>query len=267
MHRLRILSFNMHKGFSAGNLRFMLHEMKEAIERHGADLVFLQEVQGHHRGHRGRVKRWPSLSQFEFLADRMWPHTAYGKNAIYDEGHHGNAILSRHPFEQWENIDISSSSLERRGILHGTVRMRASNGEAPLHVLCVHLSLMESDRRNQLRLLGQRIRETIPAHEPLILAGDFNDWRQTATPILRKEAGLEEAFLSLHGSHARSFPAFMPLLKLDRVYTRGCQIHGARTLREEPWESLSDHLGLEVEISLQGTPLFGHSERSWKGHE
>ncbi len=36
-------------------------------------------------------------SQFAFLADEIWPHFAYGKNAIYSAGHHGNAILSKHP--------------------------------------------------------------------------------------------------------------------------------------------------------------------------
>lgn len=238
----------MHKGFSAANLRFALHDMKEAIERHSADLVFLQEVQGQHGGYRRKIKKWPDEAQFEFLADRMWPHTAYGKNAIYEEGHHGNAILSRHPFEWWENLDISSSALERRGILHGVVTLPGQNTR--LHVLCVHLSLLESDRQQQLTKLSARIRDRIPLNEPLVLAGDFNDWRQIASKILAKEAQLEEAFLKVHGKHAATFPSFLPALRLDRIYTRGCQVHDARTLREPPWESLSDHLGLEVEISV-----------------
>jgi len=28
----------------------------------------------------------------------MGPQHAYGRNAAYPEGHHGNAILSQHPF-------------------------------------------------------------------------------------------------------------------------------------------------------------------------
>jgi len=252
MSPLRILSFNIHKGFSAANRKFVLHEMKEAFDQHGADLVFLQEVQGEHRRHRSRIREWPDASQFEFLADKSWPHTAYGKNAIYQDGHHGNAILSRFPFLAWENIDISSSRFERRGILHGLIRVESAlPSEVRLHVLCVHLSLFETDRRNQLRVLGRRIREVIPKHEPMILAGDFNDWRESATPILRQEAGLEEAFLTLHGEHARTFPSFLPALKLDRIYYRGLQPRAARTLDETPWNGLSDHLGLEIELEAQ----------------
>jgi len=36
--------------------------------------------------------------QHEFLAHESWLHHAYGKNSVYDSGHHGNAILSRYPF-------------------------------------------------------------------------------------------------------------------------------------------------------------------------
>jgi endonuclease/exonuclease/phosphatase family metal-dependent hydrolase len=250
MPRFRILSFNIHKGFNTANRRFVLHEMREAIHRHSADLVFLQEVQGEHRRYRSRIREWPDASQFEFLADRTWPHTAYGKNAIYDEGHHGNAILSRFPFLIWENLDISSSRYERRGILHGVLSLKPelTDETKKLHVLCVHLSLFEADRRKQLHVLGRRIRETIPLNEPLILAGDFNDWREVSTKILREEAGLEEAFIKLYGKHARTFPSFLPALRLDRVYFRGLKVISGRTLNESPWADLSDHLGLEVEM-------------------
>ena len=80
---LRILSYNIHKGFSSGNRRFVLKKMREAIRLVHADLVFLQEVLGEHQVHRERVKEWPDQSQFEFLADEIWPHYTYGKNAIY----------------------------------------------------------------------------------------------------------------------------------------------------------------------------------------
>ena len=249
MGSIRILSFNIHKGFSTGNRRFVLRDMKAAFDQHSADLVFLQEVQGEHRRHRSRIREWPDASQFEFLADKTWPHTAYGKNAIYQDGHHGNAILSRYPFLAWENVDISSSRLERRGILHGLIRLESKKGsEQRVHLLCVHLSLFEADRRKQLHVLGKRIRELVPLHEALILAGDFNDWRESATPILQQEAGLKEAFFSLHGHHARTFPSFLPALKLDRIYYRGLHCRTARTLNEYPWNGLSDHLGLEIEL-------------------
>ena len=44
---IRILTLNMHKGFSAFNRRFILHELREAIRNEAADVVLLQEVLGH----------------------------------------------------------------------------------------------------------------------------------------------------------------------------------------------------------------------------
>src|SRR3989338_3836062 len=114
-HTLRVLSYNIHKGFSAGSRRFLLDAMREAIEIVHADIVLLQEVQGEHTGHLSRIPAYPSAAQFEFLADRLWPHYAYGKNAVYQHGHHGNAILSKYPILFHENIDVSTNRLESRG--------------------------------------------------------------------------------------------------------------------------------------------------------
>ena len=44
IHRLRVLTVNTHKGFTALNRRFILPELREAVRSTSADLVFLQEV-------------------------------------------------------------------------------------------------------------------------------------------------------------------------------------------------------------------------------
>ena len=84
---LKVLSYNIHKGFSVGNRRFVLERIRQAIRTVHADVVFLQEVLGQHEKHRIHVQGWPSQTQFEFLADQVWPHHAYGKNATYTAGH------------------------------------------------------------------------------------------------------------------------------------------------------------------------------------
>src|SRR5262245_56525891 len=92
---IRVLTYNIHKGFSTTNSRFVLHQIKEAIEVIHPHVVFLQEILGEHVSHEMEVENWPRKPQFEFLAQESWPHVAYGKNAIYEAGHHGNAILSK----------------------------------------------------------------------------------------------------------------------------------------------------------------------------
>ena len=119
MHRqLRIATFNIHKGVTSFNARLVLHEQRDLIRHLQADIVFLQEVLGAHSTHKRRFKLWPTQSQHEFLADSIWHDFAYGKNAVYPAGHHGNALLSKFPIVKWENIDISAHSSEQRGLLH-----------------------------------------------------------------------------------------------------------------------------------------------------
>ena len=43
---IKVLTYNIHKGFSASNLRFILHEIKSSLRHIDADVVFLQEVHG-----------------------------------------------------------------------------------------------------------------------------------------------------------------------------------------------------------------------------
>ncbi len=244
--RLKVLTYNIHKGFSSGNLRYTLKTIREAIRNVHADLVFLQEVLGHHEEHKNKVVDWPTASQFEFLADELWPHFAYGKNAVYTAGHHGNAILSKYPFKFWENQDISTNRLERRGLLHGIIEV--PHKRKPIHVICVHLGLMEVERREQVRLVCKRIHEMVPDDEPLIIGGDFNDWRQRVTPALSKSLKLREVFMELNGEHPKTFPSWLPALRLDRLYFRGMHPEHARCLTEQPWSTLSDHAALYAEL-------------------
>jgi len=76
---LRACSYNIHKGFSAANRRFLLKDIRQAIRLVNADLVFLQEVVGENVRKAGAVPNWTTDTQFEFLADTIWPHYAYGK--------------------------------------------------------------------------------------------------------------------------------------------------------------------------------------------
>jgi endonuclease/exonuclease/phosphatase family metal-dependent hydrolase len=203
-------------------------------------LVFLQEVMGRGGDGGGRA----SGAQFEYLADEVWPHFAYGRNAVYEAGDHGNAILSKFPILDWENIDISPSRIERRGILHAAVE----GADGPFHALCTHLALLEHHRREQIERLAARVRERVADSDRLVLAGDFNDWRENSSAALRERAGLIEAFEALHGRHARTFPSWFPWLRLDRVYFRGFTPARAEVMTGAPWNRLSDHAAVVCEL-------------------
>ena len=241
-----VATYNIHKGFSHLTRRMVIHELKEKLHGLSADLVFLQEVLGAHHRHAGRYHDWPGKPQHEFIADTMWREVAYGRNAVYRHGHHGNAMLSRYPIVGHENEDISAHAFESRGMLHCEIRL----GErAPaLHCINVHLGLWARSRRFQLGWLRDRIVAAVPPNAPLVVAGDFNDWRGIATALLERELGMAEVFHRALGRHARSFPARLPLLSLDRIYVRGLDVGGARRLAEASWSRLSDHVALSATL-------------------
>ncbi len=245
VHKVRILTLNMHKGFTVFNRRFILPELRDAVHALSTDIVFLQEVHGTHREHAEKFTNWPKVSQYEFLADSMWPEYSYGRNAVYPHGDHGNALLSKYPITRYQNLDVSIGKIEQRGLLHSVLKL-PDNKE--LHAICVHLGLRENHRKQQLNLLCKLV-ESFPEKDPVIIAGDFNDWRVRANKILER-VGFHEAFLTAFGKSAKSFPARWPLLSLDRIYIRNATSQNPQVLHDLPWSHLSDHAPLSVEVHI-----------------
>lgn len=252
--KIKILSYNIHKGFDSFGLKFTLHEIREAIQSTQADIAILQEVVGENRKFLKSIKKWPKEPQFEFLADSIWPHFAYGKNAVYDERHHGNAILSKFPIIKKENLNISTNPLEQRGLLHCELEISNQTTNLDpfrLHIFNVHLDLWQGGRKQQMAKIIQRAQEQVPHGCPFILAGDFNDWTQTLTPYFIEHLGVYESHLESFSYHAKSFPSYLPLISLDRVYFRKLRLLNCTTLSNQPWSQLSDHLPLLVEVEIE----------------
>ena len=56
----KVLTINIHKGFTAFNRRFILPELRDAVRTVSADIVCLQEVMGAHEVHPLHVENWPA---------------------------------------------------------------------------------------------------------------------------------------------------------------------------------------------------------------
>jgi len=222
--------------------------MREAIRGVDADVVFLQEVLGEHSKHAQSVESWPSEAQFEFVADSIWPHFAYGKNAVYDAGHHGNAILSKFPIVEWANYNISTNRMEQRGMLRAKLEMPGSKQQ--LNCFCVHLGLTGRGRKAQLKQICSTVRETVEPGGALVIAGDFNDWSRAAGKILESSLQVGEVFKLTHGKHAATYPGHLPFLPLDRIYTSGFRIIAVTALKGAPWSAMSDHTPLLAEVEF-----------------
>lgn len=246
---IRVLTYNIHKGFDRHNRDFVLHKIRDQLRLAEVDVVLLQEIQGRHFHHENRISSWPEVSQFEFLADSIWPHFAYGKNAIYRKGHHGNAILSKFEISEWNNLNLSRFQRASRSLLHGRITM--TDNPQPLHLLCVHLDLIGFERKRQIRELKGYINATIGPDDPVILGGDFNDWHGGLGRSLEAQLGLQEAFRQLNGNYAKTFPSNRPMLRMDRIYFRNIDLLDSYCLQRQPWSELSDHLPLYAGFALR----------------
>lgn len=246
--KVSVLTVNTHKGFTFFNRRFILHELREAVRKAAPDIVFLQEVLGEHQLHAQRFEQWPATSHYEFMADSIWGEFAYGRNAVYPHGHHGNALLSKYPIVRYDNRDVSVGTQEKRGLLHCV--LQPPDMTRPIHAISVHLGLRESHRAQQIDLLCQLLESEIDAGDPVVIAGDFNDWRLKAHRALSRIEGLHEVFADAHGVPARTFPARLPWLRLDRIYVRHAAASHPTIMPRKPWSYLSDHAPLAAEIDL-----------------
>ncbi|MCB6184187.1 endonuclease/exonuclease/phosphatase family protein [Leeia sp. TBRC 13508] len=246
MANIRVLSLNMHKGMNAFNRRLTVHRLASLLKDAQPDLIFLQEVQGEHRIREDKWIDWPNHRQDTFLANHLDLDAVYGGNAFYPHGHHGNALISAFPLIHSRNVDISQNKLEQRGMLHCIYQM----GSMQLHAICVHLNLLANDRKKQLFLLMDEIHRHVPFDAPLILAGDFNDWRNEATHLLLTHAGLHESTFALKGRLPKTFPAGWPMLSLDRIYFRHLKVQSTEVGDRLTWRGISDHLPLSSSFDL-----------------
>lgn len=261
--KLRIATYNIHKGVTSFRSTPRIHALKQALSTIEADILFLQEVQGRHDRHAVRhTHLWPEQAQHEFIAGDSH-HSAYGLNAVYDHGHHGNALVSGYPIGSSRNHDVSDHAFEQRGILHCVVQ----TPKAEVHCYVVHLGLFAGSRRRQTASLIEAVRASARHDEPVIIAGDFNDWGNHLGDDLRNSLGVTEVFDDQHDADefsllqqlgirkpkikpARTFPAALPMLRLDRMYVRGFGVHAAEVLQGAPWTKLSDHAPILATLEL-----------------
>jgi endonuclease/exonuclease/phosphatase family metal-dependent hydrolase len=267
--QLRVATYNIHKGVMGLRQRSRIHDLRLALHAIDADIVFLQEVQernerlarrhGHHNG-----------TQLDVLCSGGYLHRAYGMNAVYPHGHHGNAIVSRHTIGQHLNHDISDHVLEKRGLLHAVTHVGTPRRSFDVHLINTHFGLIKRSRVRQAEFLIDFVRNEVPDGSPLIIAGDFNDWQQGVDEILHRDLDVVEAAADYNRRQpqrraldrllpwrngarsqvARTYPSVMPWLTLDRIYVRGFSVRDVNVPRGIEWAQRSDHMPLIADLEV-----------------
>jgi len=127
--------------------------------------------------------------------------------------------------------------------------------------IVLHLGLFANSRKRQIQRLGDYLDMKISPGEPVLVAGDFNDWSNALIPLMNK-IGLNlisrstTSKATVNGLQINkrmlTFPSTLPLLELDYVYAKGLVSTSAYVLSGGHWGRLSDHLPLVVEFAKNG---------------
>ena len=267
--RLRVVTWNVH-GCVGSDGKFTPERTADALRALGADVAMLQEV-GDNRGVH------PPIDQATTLGRALGMFCAIGITMPKEPFGYGNCTLSRWPILDSSTVDLSYPTREPRACLRAVV----GHDELRLTTLNVHLGLGPSERRYQLgrileALLVDYAAEQVRHHrqfpwlwrwrkadvdklamlrEPLVLAGDFNDF--PPGPVTRTLANRLRDVGAPIAARA-TFPARRPLLRLDRVYTsRAVTVANVEVARTPLVRAASDHLPIvaDVELSASALPL------------
>ncbi len=199
----------------------------------GADVVGLQEVDTHRDAH-GHV------DQLDLLT-RLTGFTAVaGPTLVHTRGRFGNAVLSRHPIVALRRHDLSLPAREPRGAVDVDVAWRPRGA---VRVVVTHLGLRSGDRRFQVWRLLRTIGEE--RGDPLVLMGDFNEWRPGAPTLRRLTARFGRA------RALRTFPSRRPLLALDRIWAQPpAALADVAVHRSTLARVASDHLPIRARLVI-----------------
>jgi endonuclease/exonuclease/phosphatase family metal-dependent hydrolase len=242
--RLRIITWNIHKGIGGIDRRYALTRTIEVLRALRADLALLQEVADH-------LPRTKFHDQAEMLAaESGMPHMAFHPEHRFAIGGYGNAILSRWPLSNVDHVDLTVGWRKKRGILQARARVRLPHGRSRSVVIHnLHLGLAGSERGQQLeRFLASHPFARLHERTPIIVGGDLNDLWGTLGPKHLLPRGFSRA-----GPLANTFPAAVPARPLDGLFVRG-DVRPVRghVARDAVTRQASDHLPLVADVVLSG---------------
>lgn len=203
----------------------------QVIRSMDPDVVALQEV------------LWEGGEPLATLSESLGMACASGPALRIGGGEYGNVLLVRGKILREECHDLSVPAREPRVALEASVEV----GGVPGRIIATHLGLTRKERRAQVARLEPVVNPDGGAggarEENLALMGDVNEWLPWFA-ALREPHG----WFGPHPS-ARSFPTPVPVLAIDRIWTRprGSLRSLAAVLTPES-RLASDHYPVRAEV-------------------
>ena len=237
---MRLLSYNIHKGIGGRDRLYRIGRIIDVIESENPDIVCLQEVDRH-------VRRSRHDDQPHKLAEALHAVASlFQLNVHLKSGGYGNLLLSRWPFSRSHQISLRLKQRKPRGAQLAVVE----TPEGPLHVAHAHLGLAEQERHWQVQHLLDHGLFRESEELPTLFVGDMNDWRNTLAHGPFGRHGFHQ--VTAPRSRFRSFPAYWPVVSLDKAFARGpVAVRQARIVRSAAARVASDHLPLVLDFHLR----------------
>ena len=227
----KLVSWNIHKGKSASYRPADHYAAKELFESIHADALCLQEVE---------------------FSERCEPLTRvygdegfiYRANVVKKSRHHGNAVVCMESGGQQacfrNNWNVSAHRFERRSLLH----VELSRCGHAVHIFSAHLALTPLAQRKQIRQFME-IQSQLGPDAKIIVAGDFNCPTNMLTKMMQAAGFVESPCCK-----RRTFPAAVPLMKLDKIYVKNLKPVAGGVLDKGNWAKHSDHLPVWATVAL-----------------
>jgi len=234
---LHIGSYNIHKCVGSDGKR-SVSRIAEVIREMGCDTIGLQEVDSRPGPHSDSM-------QLEYLAKATGMQSVAGAAIIRHDREYGNALLTTRKILDVRRHDLSFRRFEPRGALEVDLDVAGSI----MRIFVMHLGLLPSERRYQMRKVLQILRE-MPMNQPVVVLGDINEWLPLGRPLRWLNGLLGKP------PWLRTFPVYAPMFALDRVWVRPTgsllqfSVHRSKLSRRA-----SDHFPVKAVVTPEAVPF------------
>jgi endonuclease/exonuclease/phosphatase family metal-dependent hydrolase len=228
-------SYNVHKCVGTDR-RFDPDRIAAVIAEINPDVIALQEADKRFGDRQG-------LLDLGALREATGLTPVPVANGHRGHGWHGNLLLTRGGTAR-KVRQVTLPGLEPRGALMADIELAAG----AIRVLGVHLGLL---RHSRLLQVSSLLAHAVEMEDlPVILMGDMNEWRRERRSALSGFA----ASLGPLPQGVASFPAYYPMLALDRMIARPAGILGPIEVHDSPLaRRASDHLPIKARVTLRAS--------------
>ena len=238
MTSFRVMTYNVHSCVGTDG-KLSVQRIADVIARAEPDVVALQELDV-------CQSRSGGVNQPLWLAEQLHMQAHFTAARACDDGHYGNAILSRHPFSVLSEGGLSRRSGEERAVQW----LKLSIAGHDVSVMNTHLSIHFRERLLQIeQLLGAEWLAKAEQGVPLVVCGDLNS--SQFSPVYRRlRRDLVDVQRANRARARPTWPSRLPLFRIDHVFaSSSLRVSHCEVPRDALSVLASDHLPLLVELS------------------